>query len=308
MSETSWFEASDGKPVYLYRWEPSADPRAVVHIAHGMGEHAGRYDWVAEKLNEAGFLVTADDHRGHGKTAETLGDFGEDGWNRALLDLNEIIERHRKALPGKPVILLGHSMGSMLAQHYITRWSDSLDACVLSGSPGKANAFESLLLRVIVRFERWRVGPKNLSPLLEFLIFGSANKDFEDTVDEPTGFEWLSRDAEQVKAYVEDPLCGFVPCTGSLYDVFAGNREALQKESVAAINASLPLFVFAGDADPVNNGLKNIERLLKGYRANGLEITTRFYEAGRHEMFNEINRDEVMQVLLSWLDGRVTAS
>lgn len=304
MSETRWVDAPDGTRVFLYEWQPEGELRGMIHIAHGMGEHAGRYDRVATQLAAAGFLVTADDHRGHGKTATSLGDFGEDGWNRTLLDLFEIMTDHRASHPDKPLILLGHSMGSMLAQHYITRWSSSIDGCVLSGSPGQASFLQSLILRLVVRFERWRLGPGANSSVLEFLIFGSANKAFEDDVPEPTGFEWLSRDAAEVQAYVDDPLCGFVPCTGSLFDVFSGNHEAQQASSIATISSSLPLYVFAGDADPVNNALGNINRLLDRYRDQGLDITTRFYTEGRHEMFNEINRDEVMADLLHWLDQR----
>lgn len=310
MTETSWFQASDGKQVFCYRWAPGdiAAIRGVIHIAHGMGEHAGRYDWIAGKLVDAGYLVTADDHRGHGKTAITLGDFGEDGWNRALQDLFEIISDHRSSHPDVPIILLGHSMGSMLAQHYITRWSSSIDALVLSGSPGYYHPLQGFIVRLLVRFERWRLGPKADSGLLQNVIFGSANNNFNDEVPEPSGFEWLSRDRDQVQAYVDDPLCGFVPCTGSLHEIFAGSREAQQKAATGKIRTALPVYLFAGTADPVNNDLKNIHRMLARYEQHGLDVTTRFYEEGRHEMFNEINRDEVAGDLLTWLGELPTES
>ena len=133
------FEASDGKPIHCYRWKPATDPRALIHIAHGMGEHAARYDWTATHLTASGFEVTANDHRGHGHTADVLGDFGEDGWNRTVADLNEIIESLKTDNPGKPVILFGHSMGAMLSQQYASKHGKSIDALILSGSPGAGN-------------------------------------------------------------------------------------------------------------------------------------------------------------------------
>ncbi len=305
MIDAGWFEASDRHAVSLYRWEPD-DPavaRGIIHIAHGMGEHAARYGWVAERLVEQGYIVSANDHRGHGRTATTLGDFGDDGWNRALRDTREIIDAHRDRWSDKPLILLGHSMGSMLAQQYITMAGHTIDAVALSGSPGHPGFLQSVVVRLLVRFERWRLGPKAESPLLQSVIFGSANKAFEEDCDEPTGFEWLSRDAAQVRQYVEDPLCGFVPCTGSLAEIFGGSHAAQKRPAISGIPPSLPMYVFAGTADPVNNDLKNIERMLDRFRDQGIDITTRFYPEGRHEMFNETNRDEVMTDLVDWLAG-----
>ena len=131
--------ASDGANVACYDW-PLESPKAVIQIAHGMGEHAKRYDWVAQQLNNAGFAVRANDHRGHGETAQQsaypLGYMEPDGWNRTVSDAYEINQDLRQTYPGKPLILLGHSMGSMLAQQYITRHGASIDVLVLSGSPG----------------------------------------------------------------------------------------------------------------------------------------------------------------------------
>jgi len=305
VSETFGFEAADGTAVHCYRWLPE-DPsraRAIVHIAHGMGEHAARYDAVGRELAARDFIVVAGDHRGHGRTATTLGRFGEDGWNRALDDLRGLIASHRENWPGKPVFLLGHSMGAMMTQHYITRYGETIDGAVLSGSPGRGSWLQGAILRLLVWFERWRLGADATSPLLEQLVFGSANKAFEAEASDPTGFEWLSRDPDQVRAYVDDPLGGFVPCTGSLHDIFSGNREALGRDAIGRIPRKLPLYVFAGTSDPVNNDMKNIDRLLARYRERGLEITTRFYPEGRHEMLNETNRTEVIGDLIDWLEG-----
>ena len=302
------FPASDGTNVHCYEWSPAKPPRAVIHISHGMGEHAARYDWVAQQLTNAGYLVYASDHRGHGHTATKLGQFGADGWNRTLRDLNEMMVAHRKDYPGLPVILLGHSMGSMLSQQYIELYGSTIDAVVLSGSPGFANPVLSWILRIIVTVETWRFGDDKESGLLQNLIFGSSNKNFETGSEANsqvlTGFEWLSRDPDEVKAYMDDAMCGFVPFPASLKLVFAGANWTQKKASVASIPSKLPVYLFSGSADPVHNEIKDIERLLAKYRDAGLSVDTRFYDEGRHEMFNETNKDEVMTDLLTWLEAK----
>lgn len=294
------FSASDGKSIHCYRWLAEGEPKAIIHIAHGMGEHAARYDWAASKLAEAGYEVTANDHRAHGLTADVLGDFGEDGWNRTVTDLFEIVQELKTKHPGKPMILFGHSMGSMLSQQYIARHGNTLDAVILSGTPGAGSRFQGWLVHTIARFERWRVGGQSESSLLQSILFGSANKDFADEAD-ATGYEWLSRDKEQVRLYIDDPLCGFVPCPRSICDLFAAERANWKQQAIKQIPVNLPVYLFSGSADPVHNSMKNIDRLLALYQAHGLTVNTQFYAGGRHEMLNETNRDSVIADVLSWL-------
>jgi len=299
------FPASDGTLVHCYQWKPEQIPLGVIHIAHGMGEHAARYDWVASQLAKAGYMIYASDHRGHGHTTKVLGQFGPDGWNRTLTDLNEMIMAHRADFPDTPVLLLGHSMGSMLSQQYIELYGETVDAVVLSGSPGFTNPILSWVLRLITTVEAWRLGDDRESSLLQNLIFGNNNKNFEAKGVETTGFEWLSRDPEQVKAYMNDPLCGFVPFPASLKLVFSGAGWTQKKSSIRGIPQTLPIYMFSGSADPVHGELKNIERILHCYEEAGLKVDTRFYAGGRHEMFNETNRDEVINELLIWIQSKI---
>jgi len=194
-------------------------------------------------------------------------------------------------------------MGSMLAQQFIYRHGHELDALVLSGSPGLSSALQLWLSHSIARFERWRHGPEAASDLMASLLFGANNKSFDSP--EANGYEWLSRDAQQVQRYVDDPLCGFVLRTGSLCDLFAGAREARRKASTRAIPAELPIYVFSGSADPVHAEEKNLRRLLERYREVNANIEFRTYPEGRHEMFNEINREEVVTDLLNWLQRAI---
>lgn len=292
---------TDGHLMGCYRWLPAQAPRAVVQIAHGMGEHAARYDWTADALTQAGFAVYAQDHRGHGTsaTAETYGDMGEDGWNRTVRDAAELTDHIRSAHAGLPLALVGHSMGAMLAQQYLYRYGAKLDAAVLSGSPGFGGAFQLWLSHTIARFESWRLGFGAHSELLQNLLFGKSNEPFDGP--DATGFEWLSRDAAQVRKYVDDPACGFVLRAGSLANLMAGAREARKKRSLAGIPAALPVYVFSGSVDPVHDEEKGLNRLLARYRARLSRVDYRLYPDGRHEMLNETNRDEVVADLIRWL-------
>ena len=234
--ETFDLRASDGGLVHCYDWEVAA-PRACIHIAHGMGEHAGRYDRLAKALNAANFAVTADDHRGHGVTgAANLGYFGPDGWNRVLADAYEINQHLRSRYPETPIILLGHSMGAMLSQLYITRYGASVHAVALSGSPGFSKPSWNPIPRWILRFEQKRLGLDAQSSVMQGLLFGNANKPFD--APDASGFGWLSRDPEEVKQYVDDPLCGFVVSTGSLGDLYAG--AAVAQDALAIEVAKRP--------------------------------------------------------------------
>ncbi len=293
--------ASDGATVACYKHVPK-QPHAAVQIAHGMGEHAKRYADVAEQLSAAGYAVYANDHRGHGLTGQAnLGYMGPDGWNRLLADAYELNNHIRAQHPGIPLILLGHSMGAMMSQQYITRYGESIDALVLSGSPGFKAKSINPIPRWILNFETRRVGRENPSPLMQSLLFGSANKPFESPG--ATGFEWLSRDPDQVRLYVGDPMCGFVIATGSLKDLYAGAAVASDPVSVDTIPRHLPVYIFSGTADPVHSEREDIERMVEAYRESGLtNVTLKWYEDGRHEMFNETNRDVVVTDLQKWLD------
>ncbi|HIG43421.1 MAG: alpha/beta fold hydrolase [bacterium] len=293
--------ASDGAKVHCYRWlSANESPAALVHVAHGMGEHAARYDWMAGKLNQAGYTVSANDHRGHGQTAKTLGDFGDDGWNRIIEDMHEILQQIKRDHPNTPLILFGHSMGAMLSQQYVTRFGDSIDALVLSGSPGFGPGILIWVSRMLSRFENWRLGPHKESALLNYLIFGSANKSFESGSGEYSGFEWLSRDAGEVQKYIDDEACGFVPFPGSLMNMFDGLKATQDVNSIQNIPLDLPVYLFSGAADPVHGELANINRMLDAWQQRGLTTTTEYYADGRHEMLNEINKVEVVENLINW--------
>ena len=296
------FQGEDGKAIHLCRWMPAGAPKAAVQIAHGMGEHIGRYQPVAERLIAAGYVVYGNDHRGHGRTdPDQLGDLGDGGWEAVIADARRLNERIGEEHPGCKRILLGHSMGAMLSQQYICRHGATLDAVVLSGSPGFNSFLGSILPRLLARLETWRLGSDGDSALMANLLFAQANKAFDG--EDASGFEWLSRDADEVRKYVDDPFCGAVLRAGSLWALFRGAREASSPAHIAGIPKGLPIHVISGTVDPVHNDLKNLNRLFQRYQQASLTVTRRLYEDGRHELFNETNRHQVLDDLVDWLDG-----
>jgi alpha-beta hydrolase superfamily lysophospholipase len=292
--------ASDGEAVACYSWVPEK-PIAIVQIAHGMGEHAARYDRLAGRLTAEGYAVYASDHRGHGETSgPALGYMGADGWNRALADMYELNLHARHEHPGLKLALVGHSMGSMLAQQYITRYGCSIDVLALSGSPGFKDTRFGFITRWILRFEAWRQGAEGQSELMQQKLFGDANTPYDGP--DATGSEWLSRDADEVRKYVADPKCGFVLTPGSLIDMYQGSGVTQSAEAIAKIPVDLPMYIFSGSDDAVHGEKLDIERMVAAYKAHGMkDLTFHFYPEGRHEMFNETNREEVTQDLVNWL-------
>ena len=302
--DTFFLSASDGHDVACYSWVPT-NPKALVQIAHGMGEHARRYDWVARQLIAEGYAVYANDHRGHGETSgPVLGYMGADGWNRALADMYELGQLARGKHEGLKLILLGHSMGSMLSQQYITRYGCSIDALVLSGSPGFRESKLAFIGLMMMKFERWRHGPDGVSELMQDVIFRKSNTAF----DSPgaTGYEWLSRDHEEVAIYIADEQCGFVLSPGALIEMYEGSAISQAKLSLLKISKDLPIYIFSGSQDPVHGGQADLDRLVDAYRKCGLaQITYKLYPGGRHEMFNETNKDEVLSELVLWLEEQL---
>ncbi len=302
------FKAEDQKELFVYRFRPEAGEKAkaVVHIAHGMAEHAARYARVAEALVAAGYVVYANDHRGHGKTAGPgeLGWMGERGFTRAVQDLQQLIVHEKAENPGLPVVLFGHSMGSYFTQALMIEDGTSIRGAVISGSAGKPNLLASAG-RLVAREERARLGPRASSKLLQALSFDAFNKGFAPN---RTAFDWLSRDNAEVDAYVADPLSGFAVSTQLWVDLLDALAAIAKPERQARIPRDLPVYVFAGSEDPVGEKTRSLEQLLGAYRRAGVaDVTHKFYPGGRHEMLNETNRDEVTRDLVAWLDTHIHA-
>ncbi len=298
--------AADGTPLHVYHWssDTAQSPRAVVHIAHGLAEHAARYSRLAEALVAAGYEVYANDHRGHGKTASGAADLGffaaRDGWRRVVDDLWLHVRRASERHEGKPVVLLGHSMGSFLSQQVMYEHGDALAAVVLSGSSGKPPAIAAVGA-VLARGLRITGGARGRSDLLNGLAFGEYNKPFRPN---RTAFDWLSRDEAEVDKYVADPWCGFVSTTQLWIDVIGALGALARPENQARIPKSLPVYLVTGSDDPVSAQTRGVEQLRGAYLAAGMtRVAHRYYPGARHEIFNETNRDAVTQDVIDWLSS-----
>jgi alpha-beta hydrolase superfamily lysophospholipase len=302
-ASTFTLAASGGVSLFVYRWLPEAPPKAIVQIAHGLAEHAGRYARAAEELCRAGYAVYANDHRGHGRTARTpteLGLFAErNGWTKCVEDLWLLNRRIASEHPGVPIVLMGHSLGSFMTQYFISEHGETLAAAVLSGSNGKPPPIAAVGL-LLARLERLRLGQRGHSPLMKALFFGAFNKPFEPA---RTLFDWLSRDNAEVDKYIADPLCGFESTVQLYIDVLEALRETTKPSRQARIPKTLPIYIFNGSRDPVSD---NIGQLLDAYRTAGLtQVVHKTYADGRHESLNETNRDLVTRDLIAWLDGAI---
>ncbi len=306
MNETQFtFNGSGGQTVAAYRWPGSAAPRAAVQIAHGAAEHAGRYRPIAERLVANGYEVFASDHRAHGRTADEFGRFGvarPGGWTAIIDDTHRLTEHIRAELADIPVVLFGHSMGSFIAQAYLQRWGSELAGIVLSGTSGGLDLDDATMAMIV------GVGNSEASdePSEVFAaMFGGFNEPFAGP--DATGFEWLSRDAAEVRKYVDDPWCGFPLSNGYVADMLVGTRAMWTDEAESTIPRDLPILVMGGENDPVGGeSVQSVRDLVTRYGALGANaVTLELYEGGRHEMLNETNRDEVERDLVAWIDSVV---
>jgi alpha-beta hydrolase superfamily lysophospholipase len=303
-SDTFTFKTDDGIQIFTYRWTPQTSAvRGVVQIAHGMAEHAARYERFAEALTRAGYAVYANDHRGHGKTAgslELVGYFAdEDGWEKVVRDLHTLTSILKMEMPGKPVFLFGHSMGSFLARHYAMLYGSEISGLVLSGTGGDPGLLGKIG-RLIAKMDAKLHGRKAKSDIMNKLSFGSFNNAFKPN---RTEYDWLSRDNAEVDKYIHDPWCGAVFSAGFFCDMLGGIVLINRKENIARIPKNLPIYIFSGAKDPVGGNTRGVLQVYHALKSAGVQdVTLKFYAEGRHEMLNEINRQEVFADVLAWLE------
>lgn len=270
---------AEGVEITAYEW-PAESPHAIVQIAHGVGEHALRYNDFATTLAQNGFAVYADDHRGHGETGRNqhnndltlLGRLGPGGLlatEKAILQLTTIA---REQHPGLPVILFGHSWGSLMAQRIMNRETRPFDAVVLSGSAYRTPAH---------------------------MESGDLNKKFH--TEGATGFEWLSRDEEQVQKFVDDPLT-FAADIQKLF----GLKDALKLFGTPGKHvADVPVLIISGSDDPLSRSDEGLQKLANAYRRRGVhDVALRLFPGARHELLNETVRDKATAEIITWMLDR----
>jgi alpha-beta hydrolase superfamily lysophospholipase len=302
-ADVKLLQAADGVRVVYRRWLPEGETRGTVLIVHGASEHSGRYGRLASALTAQGLAVYALDLRGHGRTAESTGTgrFGGPGVETVLSDVRALQALIADEHPGVPRLLLGHSMGSIIALAAAERDGDDLAGLVLSGPFGVAPQLTDMVTALEEAIAAG-AGENALDALAAF------NRPFEPA---RTPFDWLSRDPAEVDAYIADPLSGDgMPLTAAyVAGVLGLSVEAATPDAVAQLPDGLPVLLLSGQRDPVGGpDAAQVTALAELLRTRGLPVEQHVYPDARHEVFNETNRDEVVRDLLAWLAQRLPTS
>ena len=294
------FPSTTGAMLDQYVWQPKGDVRGILQLVHGMAEHIHRYDSLASYLSDKGFLVVGHNQLGHGSAAKIKGFFAkEHGWDALLADIHKIREKTQKEHAGVPYFLMGHSMGSFLVRCYLQHQSEGLQGAVLSGTGSFSAAQVQMGLILSKSMMLLGYGEKP-AKLVDTLAFSANNKPFTPA---QTPFDWLSRDAKQVKLYVDDPLCGFVFTACGYHDLFTGLKRLTRPETVK--EKSLPMLFLSGGKDPVGKNGEGLKAVMEKYKATGVKVITfKLYKDARHEVLNETNRQEVFNDLAAWLEEK----
>ena len=305
-----YFNSSTGKNrIHTRMCIPNGEVRAVVQIVHGIAEHIVRYDDFMSFLASKGFVAVGTDHLGHGKSIEKEDQLGfladKDGWTYIVND-EEILRRAMKEnYPNVPQIVFGHSMGSFVTRTHLIRFPGAFDAAIISGT---GNQSPALVLgglamgNLVVALK----GPHHYSKLLNNMAFGSYNKLYGTVRTES---DWLSRDEAQVDKYIADPLCGFIPSCSLFRDMMTGIKFITTQKNLEKMSKDIPVYFMSGDMDPVGECGKGVKLAYENFKKAGMkDVSIKLYKDGRHEMLNELNKDEVYSDILAWINSKVKAN
>lgn len=298
------YPSSCGKAVIeAFHW-PCENPHGVVQLCHGMAEHVERYDEFAEFLNDNGFAVVGNNHLGHGASLidGQLGYFGDDGaYNNVVEDMELLRKRATALYPNVPYFVFGHSMGSFLTRLYITRYGNSINGAVICGTMGPSRVAEKAQLptKTIIALK----GRKYVSKIL---ADASSANNLKRIPNARTKFDWLSRDESVVDAYINDDLCGFT-FTCSAYLELSRMIENISDDAwFMSVPKNLPLYVISGEEDPVGNWGEGVKLVYQKLLNAGVkDVTIKLYPGARHEPLNELNRTEVFDDVLNFLQKHI---
>lgn len=299
MAENGTFLSVTGEKLEKRLWPAQGEAKGVVQLVHGMAEHIHRYDDAAQHLNAAGYVVVGHTHLGHGENAKIKGYFAKkEGWDALIEDVHTLRKETHAQYPDLPYFLLGHSMGSFVVRTYCLKYEAGLSGVIISGT----GHFDPPILMagsLIAGLQCAFGGAEKPSMILHKMNFDKNNQQVENPL---TDSDWLTRDAEHVEKYRSDPLCGF-PFTARAYgDMFSGLKRLYPKH-LSVMVKDIPILVFSGDHDPVGANGAGVTKVYEELKAAGVkDVTLKLYPDGRHEMFNELNREEVYTDLIAWLD------
>lgn len=302
MKKDLYFPSAGRGIIHAVRWEPVGTVKGIVQIIHGIAEHTKRYQEFAEYLNAAGYLVVAEDHMGHGRSGgkACIRGYFYGGWFKAVDDCYQLLESTKAEFPDVPYYIFGHSMGSFMARTLLIKHPNTgIKGAIICGTGWMSEA----VLKsgyTIAKMICNKNSEKKHSPTLHKLMFGSYNK----KVEHPrTEFDWLTRDGTVVDAYIADPMCGFPETAGLARDMLEGIIYIQKSTNMKDMNISTPIFFIAGGADPVGSYGKGVRKAADKFKQIGMRyISCKIYPLCRHELLNEINRQEIYQDIGQWLE------
>ena len=309
VKEEFYFDSRDGiSKLHAVRYTPDGDEevRGVVQIVHGMAEYVERYEEFAEYLTSKGFVVTGEDHMGHGKSVGKDGKFGyfceQDPATVLVRDVHRLKKITQELYPNVPYIIMGHSMGSFIVRNYMYRYGTGINAAVIMGTGMQPKNLLSVS-KTLARVQKLFFGSRHVSELINCLAFGLYNNEIKQP---DTPFDWLSRDKERVARYIDDPLCGFTFTVNGFATLFELISRLHLQENLERIPKELPVLFISGAADPVGDYGKGVSRAYDSLQSVGLKnMRIKMYEGARHELLNETNRSTVFQDICSWIEGEV---
>ena len=303
--EQGFLKTHDNTQIFVYAWTDVENPKGIVQIFHGMAEHAGRYERFAKFLNKNGYLVFADDHRAHGKTAGVVtevGKYNQDSncFYDTLLDevliSKKLVEEYKL-----PLYVFGHSYGSFIAQAYIQD-CQVYEKAILCGSALMKDRMDVKFGKMVAKLTAKHKGKDAPARLVHKASFGAYDKKVK------TG-SWLNTDAEEVKRYINDPYCGTVMSAKFYVDFFRTFDWVYHKKHIERINLDKPIFLISGKDDPVGNMGKSVQNLYKFYLGLGVkEVKMRLYKDARHEILNEPIREQVYLDVLNFIESDTSVS
>lgn len=302
--EEFYFDSRDNKSrIHAVRYLPEEqDPVCVVQIIHGMAEYIERYEEFARFLTKQGCVVTGNDHLGHGKSVGEDGLYGyfceQDPATVLVRDVHRLKKMTQQVYPCLPYVIVGHSMGSFILRNYLTMYGSGITGAVIMGTGYQSRGTMAAAI-FMVKLQKIFLGSRHVSKFSDKVSFGSYNKGIPDA---KTEFDWLSKDEESVKRYIEDPLCGNVFTLNGFQTLSELIMRAHDPKRLQKIPADLPLLVISGDADPLGGYGKGIPKVCEGLRGAGVkDVEMHLCETGRHELLNEPERAQIMEVIYGWI-------
>ncbi|MBP9997372.1 MAG: lysophospholipase [Lachnospiraceae bacterium] len=301
-----YYDSRDNKSrIHAVKWVPEKQPKGIAIIVHGMAEHMGRYEYVAGKLCDAGYVVAGNDHLGHGGSINEnpKGFFcKQDPATVAVRDVHRLKKMLQKEYPELPVFVYGHSMGSLIARCYISKYGTGIDGVVLSGTI-MLTKIKIIGMGAILAFLTFFAGSKHVSEFVNTMATGSYLK----RISNPrTKFDWLSHDEVSVDEYVADDLCGFTFTLNGFRTLKDLLFRMHDRKALNMIPKNLPILMVYGSEDPCGDYGVAVQAVYDQYKTLGIEdVVCKKYEGDRHEIHNEADKDNLMSEICSWMDAHI---